>query len=521
MKAAIYCRVSTEDQKDQGTSLETQEEDCLAKARELGYAVPPELLLEADETGMKFFPPVRKHVLEMIRAKAMDAVICWAPHRLSRLPDERNYIGVECEMSRVKLIYCYPSPTTGDPDTDKKLDYEEGLGHKKQVLNIVKWTSDGRKATAQGKKKSDPGNPTIPSGCLARRYGYTYSAKKRGGDGKRHIDPVTSKAVIDMFEWCRDEHLSTWKIAERLMQKHIPNPTGGKVWHKRTVYDILTSKAYVGKTFYNTSYHYTNPDTGKSKIVMRPEKEWVDVNGVTPPIISPELFEAVQAVLSENTTLHAGDPTRDYLLHGLVQCAVCERPFYVSAVRDSYRYRCSSRWKHTAPKHCGIRTLDGPKFETEVWEDYCKIIRRISKDPPAVKMFIRPPRRENLAPQLEAVDKRLNQHDVKKKRAYQAMLSDGDEAQYRNTLAHLERQIAKDSAEKAGLQKRLIAQNVAQSEIEALVASAKEMAEKMPGMDFVDKRAWLLKHNAQVRVLTEGFICRIHLPVETPCVQSW
>ena len=34
--AAIYCRVSTEDQEREGTSLETQLEACRNKAKELG-----------------------------------------------------------------------------------------------------------------------------------------------------------------------------------------------------------------------------------------------------------------------------------------------------------------------------------------------------------------------------------------------------------------------------------------------------------------------------------------------------
>ena len=39
MKAVIYCRVSTEDQEREGTSLISQKEACLRKAQELGYSV--------------------------------------------------------------------------------------------------------------------------------------------------------------------------------------------------------------------------------------------------------------------------------------------------------------------------------------------------------------------------------------------------------------------------------------------------------------------------------------------------
>jgi len=39
MKAAIYCRVSTEDQEREGTSLQTQMEACLKYCHDKGYEV--------------------------------------------------------------------------------------------------------------------------------------------------------------------------------------------------------------------------------------------------------------------------------------------------------------------------------------------------------------------------------------------------------------------------------------------------------------------------------------------------
>ena len=39
MRAAIYCRVSTEDQEREGTSLQTQLEACLAYSQHKGYQI--------------------------------------------------------------------------------------------------------------------------------------------------------------------------------------------------------------------------------------------------------------------------------------------------------------------------------------------------------------------------------------------------------------------------------------------------------------------------------------------------
>ena len=39
MKTAIYCRVSTDDQEKEGTSLQTQRNACLAYCQQQGYDV--------------------------------------------------------------------------------------------------------------------------------------------------------------------------------------------------------------------------------------------------------------------------------------------------------------------------------------------------------------------------------------------------------------------------------------------------------------------------------------------------
>ena len=51
MRAAIYCRVSTSGQAENGTSLDSQREACLRLASERGYAVPPDCAFVEDLSG--------------------------------------------------------------------------------------------------------------------------------------------------------------------------------------------------------------------------------------------------------------------------------------------------------------------------------------------------------------------------------------------------------------------------------------------------------------------------------------
>ena len=54
MKAALYARVSTKEQKEEGTSLETQIEACQEFASKNGYSVDG-LVFKEDWTGATLF----------------------------------------------------------------------------------------------------------------------------------------------------------------------------------------------------------------------------------------------------------------------------------------------------------------------------------------------------------------------------------------------------------------------------------------------------------------------------------
>lgn len=56
MNAAIYCRVSTENQAIDGTSLDSQLEECLKEASRLGYEVPEDRIFTEIWSGRDYFP---------------------------------------------------------------------------------------------------------------------------------------------------------------------------------------------------------------------------------------------------------------------------------------------------------------------------------------------------------------------------------------------------------------------------------------------------------------------------------
>ena len=83
MRAAIYCRVSTSGQAENGTSLDSQREACQKLAVERGYEVSPDCIFVEDLSGADLDRPLLERARELVRANEVDALICYAVDRPS------------------------------------------------------------------------------------------------------------------------------------------------------------------------------------------------------------------------------------------------------------------------------------------------------------------------------------------------------------------------------------------------------------------------------------------------------
>jgi len=104
MKAAIYCRVSTEDQEREGTSLQSQLEGCHNKGHELGYDAPEEFTVLETYSGLTLDRPKLPQLRQWVRDKEVDVVIAYTLDRLSRDPVHFIILQKEMEKAGVELI---------------------------------------------------------------------------------------------------------------------------------------------------------------------------------------------------------------------------------------------------------------------------------------------------------------------------------------------------------------------------------------------------------------------------------
>mgnify|MGYP001239127583 CR=1 FL=1 len=101
MRVAIYCRVSTEGQEQDGTSLKTQLEACLHYCQAHKYDVVAQL--SEVWSGLSIERPKLAELREMVRSESIDALVVYSLDRFSRDPVHGVILMQELEKHGVVL----------------------------------------------------------------------------------------------------------------------------------------------------------------------------------------------------------------------------------------------------------------------------------------------------------------------------------------------------------------------------------------------------------------------------------
>lgn len=235
--AAVYLRVSTKQQREDGSSLASQAEQCLALARAEGYEVPDGYICQEDWPGTELARPELDRVRELVRQRLIVALIAYSTDRLSRSPIHVGLIAEECQKNGVKLVFV-SEPLDASPE-GMLISYVKGYAAQLERVRILDRTCRGKLARARSGK--------LPQGTGRGMYGYRYEGGK-DGSGKRVVVDQEAQVVRRMFQLA-SEGFSAHRIAKALNIDDIPSFNGGR-WQPRVVLRMLHNSVYSGKTYY-------------------------------------------------------------------------------------------------------------------------------------------------------------------------------------------------------------------------------------------------------------------------------
>jgi site-specific DNA recombinase len=377
--AGLLARVSTADQMN-GTSHEEQLKRARDYALSRGYQVVGEKIDVISGTFILARTAFNEY-LEMMEAGRLDVIVVDIPDRLGR-GDTIAKCELLAQLNGGRIEYAAP----GRDDTTIEgmaLKATDMLVSGIERINIRRRTMGGRNAWAErGRVIASPYRP----------YGYCFRKEYDLVTGKKtkcELVPVESEAaiVVQMFEWCVFEGLTTYRIAMRLTEMGIPTLSdvdgvkkkkrdGKGWWHKDTVGGILKNPVCKGEWRYrkNEVTRLDTPNGIRMKVRRRDSEETIPI--AVPSIVSPELWEAAQNRLAENRKKNFRPTRHAYLLRGCIRCAKCGR--VMSGMTDdrptrkpkplNWYYRCGNKYPLNAPGSCNARNLVGRVVEDAVWQ---------------------------------------------------------------------------------------------------------------------------------------------------------
>ena len=217
------------------------------------------------------------------------------------------------------------------------------------------------------RKRMADGKVTMPYG---RFLGY-----RKGEDGLPEIVPEEAEVVRMIYRSFMDG-LSYYKIAQLLMKRNIPAPSGGEKWHRRTVESILTNEKYKGSALLQKKF--TVDFLTKKQKVNEGEVPQYFIEDSHPLIIEPEEFELVQAEIARRKKIGKVYSSSNIFSTKLV-CSCCGGFFGSKVWHSTSKYR-RVIWQCNHKFQNGEKCKTPHLYEDEIKKRFIEVCNRIASD---------------------------------------------------------------------------------------------------------------------------------------------
>lgn len=339
-KAAVYIRLSVENNKNRGDSLETQK-----RIIENFIALNPDMkvydtYIDNGNTGMTFARPAFDKMIKDIEEKNVNCVIVKDLSRLGRnVIDTGFYIEKYFPLNTVHFIAVNDNFDTNIPNS---IDIILPL---KNMMNEAYSLDISRKIKSQQHQSMKDGE-YIGARAL---YGYMKSPENCH---KLIIDEKTAPIVKQIFDWAY-ERVGYNLIVKRLNEQGIITPSkyaqskgiinnknlvGNGKWQTRTIHKILSCELYTGDMVQGKTqsiYH---------KQVKVDKENWIIVRDTHEPIVSHHVFETVKQYRIESANKHKVLEVIPYspnIFKGKIFCGHCGISLHRTRSHNkNYVYRC-------------------------------------------------------------------------------------------------------------------------------------------------------------------------------------
>ena len=299
MRCGVYVRVSTDDQRDYGYSIDSQLRMIKEYCEKNEYDIV-DVYNDAGHSGKDLMRPEMQRLLKDIKSKKIDKLVAIKVDRLTRNNYDGFWLLNYCEENDVKIELIL-----------EPYDVSTANGEMIFGMNLVFGQRERKEIGARTKRAMEE---MVLERIHPSKAPYGYIRNKE--TGHLEVEPIEAEVVKEIFELCKQGN-STRDIAT-IMKDNNAYLKQGK-WKADRVYKILTNSIYIGIFEY-----------GKYK---RKPQDILRVENYCEPIIDEVTWNATRNVLVKNKHSNYGEYI--HLFSGLVKCPICGE---IMSSSESFKY---------------------------------------------------------------------------------------------------------------------------------------------------------------------------------------
>jgi site-specific DNA recombinase len=387
LRAAIYCRVSTPGQKEDGYSLEGQVDECLALAERIGATVAPHHVYREVGSGADWNLPDLLDLLDRAQRREFDVVLALATSRLAR--DVGKLAVLQRTLKRSDVTIQYVHHQFDDTPTGQLTETMLAAIDVYERQNSALRFALGKRAKLARQ---------LVMGIGPTPYGYTAVRNEKGSTIGLEIDSETGPVVQRIFR--EAVRRTFWAIGVRLDAEGIMAPKGGSRWSEKTMREMVANPVYLGRSAYGRRRAVqTVGSDGRRREVLYPrdESEWQFVE--CPALVTTAQRDTALAGIAERKRHHGGrrraDPSYEFTLRGMLTCGLCNGPMAVCRNNGTRYYLCLRYWPVRAAmqgrEKCALPSVPADLLEAEVW----RLLRDVLLDEQRLRDGLEDARRAN------------------------------------------------------------------------------------------------------------------------------
>src|SRR5438270_772666 len=291
--AAIYARVSSEQQKEENT-IASQTAALIDFAREQGYSVPDEWVIEDEGfSGASLLRPGLERLRDLAAEGHIQTVLIHSPDRLSRKYAYQVLLTEEFARHGVETIFL-KAPHSDTPEDQLMVQFQ-GMIAEYERAQILERSRRGKRHRAKA------GEVSVLGGAP---YGYRYIRKTSEAPALYQIDAAEAEVVRLVYDKYTAGGLSIGAIARLLRGMGVPTRRRVR-WERSVVWAILRNPAYKGTACFNKT------QTGPRQKLTKPIRQdlldqivWQEVIHLIedPTLIQAELDRRLDAARAAEPT---------------------------------------------------------------------------------------------------------------------------------------------------------------------------------------------------------------------------